>query len=284
MVFLPSVTLDDTTPGDIRPVIEASSGAKGTSRKGRHRTEQVTEALKRYILVNQLAPGSRLPTERQLATALLVGRNLVREALNSLVALGIIEKRHGSGIYVREFDPERLAEQISYGLREDTAYWRYLYEARVEIEAMIAPLAAQRISRTQLARLESLVEAMRRQSEHGEGVEDNDYAFHRILAASSANPVLERLASALLVEYFRHTASLRLDLALAGDPRTAQNHEPLLAALAARDPSASLEAMRFHFRMTPGLMETMTDRRAQSGRARVQNEKQEEQWEDTGSR
>lgn len=174
--------------------------------------------------------------------------SLVREALNSLVALGIVEKRHGSGIYVREFDAERLAEQLSYGLREDAAYWRHLYEARVELETMIAPLAAQRISVVQLARLQSLIEAMRRQTERGEGVEDNDYAFHRLLAASSANPVLDRLAGALL----------------AGDPRTIRNHEPLLVALEARDPDASVEAMRYHFRMTPGLMETTTDRRATS--------------------
>ena len=60
---------------------------------------QVAEALKRYISLNHLPAGTRLPTERELADTLLVGRNLVREALNSLVALGLVEKRQGSGIY-----------------------------------------------------------------------------------------------------------------------------------------------------------------------------------------
>lgn len=224
-------------------------------RRPGHRTEQVTEALKRFILVNQLAPGTRLPPERQLASALFVGRNLVREALNSLVALGIVEKRLGSGVYVREFDTNYLAEQISYGLREDSAYWEHLLEARVELEVMIAPLAARSINDAQLARLKDLFATMRRQAELNEGLEEADYAFHQHLVASAGNPVLERLAHAVISEYFRQTASLRLDLVLVGNPRTILNHEPLLAALELHDPGGSADAMRYHFRMIRGLME-----------------------------
>lgn len=212
-----------------------------------HRVDQITDALKRYILTNRLQPGSRLPTERQLASALVVGRNLVRESLNSLVALGIVEKRHGSGIYVREFNAEGLAEQLSYGLREGMAYWNQLFEARVELEVMLVPLAARRISSQQLAHLRELLETMRRKVEAGESLDEPDLAFHRLLIGAAGNPVLERLTCAVLAEYFRTLGALRLDLALVGDGRTVANHEPLVAAMEARDAQAAVQAMRYHF-------------------------------------
>lgn len=229
-----------------------------TAKAGR-RSDQVTEALKRYILVHRLAPGTRLPTERRLALALVVGRNAVREALNSLVALGIVEKRHGSGIYVREFNPDGLAEQLSYGLREDAAYWLHLFEARVELETAVSRLAARRITEDQLSRLRTLFESMRRQVECGQSHVQADVAFHLELLASGGNPVLERLGRAVIAEYFRYTSSLDLGTSLVGDPQTILNHEPLLAGLVARDPSASGEAMRFHFRQIRGHIEAATE-------------------------
>ena len=87
------------------------------------------------------------------------------------------------------------------------------------------------------------------------GAIQTDYEFHQHLVASAGIPVLERLARAVISEYFRQTASLRLDLVLVGNPRTILNHGPLLAALEAHDPSGSADAMRYHFRMIRGLME-----------------------------
>ncbi|MGN6757194.1 MAG: FadR/GntR family transcriptional regulator [Thermomicrobiales bacterium] len=222
--------------------------------KSGRRTGQVAEALKRYILMNHLPAGTRLPTERELADTLLVGRNLVREALNSLVALGLVEKRQGSGIYVRGFDAEHLAEQLSYGLREDAVYWRHLFEARVELEVMIAPLVARRITAAGLARLHELLDDMRRTHEQGQSQAPADFAFHQALIAYCGNPVLERIGRTVISEHFRYTASLSLGLVLTSTLDTIANHEPLLAALAARDERASTTAMRYHFRMIQALM------------------------------
>jgi GntR family transcriptional repressor for pyruvate dehydrogenase complex len=213
------------------------------------RASQVTEALKRYIVVNRLPPGTRLPPERHLAEALMAGRNAVREALHSLSVLGIVEKRHGSGIYVRAFDAGRLAEQLSYGLREDAEYWSHLLEARIATELMLVPLVARRITDDHLARLHELLDAMRQQIAREGNIGRTDVDFHLALAEMAGNPVLARLARAVIVEYFRHDSSLQLHRMLAVDPITIRNHEPLLAALAARDPEASVEAMRYHFRL-----------------------------------
>jgi GntR family transcriptional repressor for pyruvate dehydrogenase complex len=211
------------------------------------RSNQVTEALKRYILMNRLPPGARLPPERQLASTLLAGRNAVREALHSLVVLGIVEKRHGSGIYVRDFDADRLGEQLSYGLREDAEYWAHLLEARAAIEVALIPLVAQRITDDQLAELHRLYEAMGRQFETEGLCSDTDYDFHLALIGMAANPVLERMARTITQEYFRYLAQRNPADPLMFDPNTLRNHRPLLAALAARDPEASIEGMRYHY-------------------------------------
>ena len=221
----------------------------GQADPGGQRADQVVEAIKRYLLANRLPPGTRLPPpERQLAEALLTGRNAVREALHSLATLGIVEKRHGSGIYVREFDIDRLADQISYGLREGTAYWSQLLEARIETELMLIPLVARRITNEQLDQLRQQFAAMSHELTQEYYTSKSDLDFHLALVSFAANPVLERLARAIIVEYFRYTSSLRLDLVLVGNPITIGHHEPLIDALAHRDVAASLDAMRFHFR------------------------------------
>lgn len=214
------------------------------------RSSQVTDALKRYILVEQLPPGARLPPERQLATALMAGRNAVREALHSLAVLGIVEKRHGSGVYVRDFDAQRLAEQLSYRLREDAEYWSHILEARVAIELALVPLAAGRITDEQVTHLCELLEEMRQQIEREGNVGTIDLEFHLALAEAAGNPVLERTARTLISEHFRQISHLQPNHALAVDPITIQNHQPLLAALAAHDAEASVEALRYHFRMS----------------------------------
>jgi GntR family transcriptional regulator, transcriptional repressor for pyruvate dehydrogenase complex len=221
------------------------SGADG------RRADHLTEALKRYILTNRLQPGTRLPSERRLAEALLVSRNALREAMQSLAVLGIIKQRHGSGVYVCDFSPERLAEQLSYGLREDALYWRHLTDARIQLEVMMAGLAAQRITAAQLDHLRELLETMRRQVAPEQSLGRIDRTLHLELAACVANPVLERVARSVITESFRYSSALRLAHALEADPVSVSNHEPLLAALTAHDSVAAAEAMRFHFRDLP---------------------------------
>ncbi|MBI3973003.1 MAG: FadR family transcriptional regulator [Chloroflexi bacterium] len=229
---------------------------------GSRRTDRITEALKRYIVTNRLQPGTRLPSERQLAEVLMVGRNAVREAIQSLAVLGTVEQRHGSGVYVCEFNPERLAEQLSYGLREDALYWRHLLEARIDVEKMVTRRAAARITEAQLADLRQRLELMRRQVGQEHSIIRTDQALHLELAACTANPVIERLARSVVTEYFRYAASLRLGHSLVGSPVSIQNHEPLLAALAAHDPDAAAAAMDYHFRDLQSYVDEVLEQRS----------------------
>src|SRR5687768_5745704 len=232
------------------------------------RTDRIAEALKRYIVTQGLSAGSRLPPERQLAEVLMVGRNAVREAIQSLAVMGVVEQRHGSGVYVCDFNPERLAEQLSYGLREDASYWRHLLEVRVEVETTVARLAARRITDEQLAHLNDLLDTMRLQATQRQSVIRTDQTFHLTLAGCAANPVLERLAHSVEAEYFRYASALRLGFSLVGSPVSVQNHEPLLAALAKHDEKAAARGMRFHFRQPIAYAEELLQRFFFSSRRR----------------
>src|SRR5262249_37365946 len=149
-----------------------------------------------------------------------------------------------------DFDAHRLAEQLSYPLRDDAEYWAHILEARVAIELALVPLAARRITDEQLARLGALLAQMREQIEREGNVGSSDLEVRLALAEAAGNPVLERTARTLISEHFRQIPHLQPNHALAVDPITIQNHQPLLAALAARDPEASVEALRFHFRFS----------------------------------
>src|SRR6478735_947581 len=64
------------------------------------RARQVTDALAEYVQSAQLRAGDRLPAERELMAALMVGRSTIREAIRHFQALGVIETRKGSGTYL----------------------------------------------------------------------------------------------------------------------------------------------------------------------------------------
>ncbi len=69
---------------------------------------EIVKQLKQIIEKNELKPGDRLPSERELSERLNVGRSSVREALRSLELLGLIETKRGEGTYIRDFKGHQL--------------------------------------------------------------------------------------------------------------------------------------------------------------------------------
>jgi len=74
---------------------------------------EIVERLKEIIDQNNLGPGDKLPSERDLAGKLNAGRSSVREALRSLELLGLIETRRGEGTFIADVNNHRLVEILS---------------------------------------------------------------------------------------------------------------------------------------------------------------------------
>ena len=153
----------------------------------RQRYEQVADRIAADISAGRLAPGERLPSERDLARRLEVGRASVREAIAALQVAGMIETRPGSGSFVAAGAAGRTREAHDSSPSD-------LLEARALLEPAVARLAAQRGRPDDEA--EALLDEMERAAEHGDrgGWNDCDRRFHQRIAALTGNPVVVELA------------------------------------------------------------------------------------------
>lgn len=166
---------------------DRADGAAARSRlapiKPRQRYEDVADRLAADIRAGRLAPGERLPSERDLARRLAVGRASVREAIAALQVAGMIETRPGSGSFVAAGAAERARETHDSSPSD-------LLEARALLEPAVARLAAQRGGAD--AEIESLLATM--EDAAGDVWNDCDRRFHQRIAALTGNPVLADLA------------------------------------------------------------------------------------------
>ncbi len=150
------------------------------------RYEQIAERLAADIRSGLLAPGERLPSERELARALEVSRASVREALAALQLRGVVETRPGAGTFVTAEPP------LSDAPQHDASPSAVL-EARAQLEPAIARLAAARAQPD--AAVENLLTAMEAATNPDDPAaratwNASDRLFHRQLAAMTGNPVL----------------------------------------------------------------------------------------------
>jgi DNA-binding FadR family transcriptional regulator len=155
------------------------------------RYERVAERLAAEIRSGAYAPGERLPSERDLARRLEVGRASVREAIAALQVEGLIETRPGSGSFVAADAADRLPSVTT--LPHDASP-SSLLEARELLEPAVARLAAERARRD--ADAERLLAEMEAAAEVRDlaGWNDADRLFHRQIAAMTGNPVLLGIA------------------------------------------------------------------------------------------
>lgn len=204
---------------------------------------QIARGLVEYILSGDLTPGERMPSERQLAEAFGVGRSAMREALKALSLIGLVEVRQGDGTYVRRADSALLSEVIEWGLLLGEKRTMDLVEARQELEASIAGLAAMRRSEEDLAELKQLLDRMA-DATGSEPFVDADVAFHLKLAEAAGNTALRDIHSS--VQALLRTWISRVLSSSANMIPSYQEHVPIYGAVARGDAEAARQAMQAH--------------------------------------
>ncbi len=152
------------------------------------RYERIAERLVDEIRTGVLRPGERLPSERDLARRLGVGRSSVREAIAALQLQAIIQTRQGAGSFVA---PDALEVVRAAPAATADASPSAVLEARAAIEPQVARLAAARTEPDPVA--EELLAAM--EGDPGRSAWNHaDRLFHRQLAVMTGNPVLVAIA------------------------------------------------------------------------------------------
>jgi len=205
---------------------------------------EVAERLMAYFTSGDIAAGTRLPAERQLAASLGVGRSAVREALAALEILGIVIVRPGSGTYLRDGVSELLPRTLSWGLMLGEPRTRELIELRSGLEVQAGQLAAARITDESLARMRANLDSMEQNLGNLAAFVEADAAFHKEIATSSGNQVLQELLQSI-----RSLLRIWVDRALTDEGHAAAalaEHRAIFTALEKRDAAAVTEAMASH--------------------------------------
>jgi DNA-binding FadR family transcriptional regulator len=203
--------------------------------------DQVIEQLRDQITSGAWPIGGRIPTEAELAGLTGTSRNTIREAVQSLVHTGLLERRQGSGTYV--LAASELAGAVSR--RVAGAHRSHVLEVRRTLEVGAARLAALHRTDDDVANMRILLEQRNAAAltEDVDRVVAMDVALHRAIAQAAHNPVLTDLYLNFLTVLHEN---VRNNLVAQGGLQSEQEHVGLVEAIAAQDADrAAAEAACF---------------------------------------
>jgi len=210
------------------------------------RSEQIRLQIEQAIRSGSFAPGTRLPSERELVDAFGVSRVSVREAIRSLEAVGLINVQHGRGAFVTD---------RRSGVGQPMARWLQLHEGEVlelhrvrgALDELAAQSAAELQDREGIAKIGAAHQALREAV--GADVPTAelmllDIDFHVAIAEASGN----RLLYDLLYDLHTYLAESRKFVLATPDrpPQSVREHGKIVDAIGAGDPAAARAAMRRH--------------------------------------
>jgi GntR family transcriptional repressor for pyruvate dehydrogenase complex len=208
-------------------------------------TDRALSRIMEMISGGELVPGQRLPVEKDLSSTLGMSRNSLREAIRALTVLGVLEARHGAGVYVTQLRPADLLESL--GVVAEVSQGSTLVDlvrVRKILEPAAAAVASARINEVALAQLRDLMRTMARVQTAEEFV-SLDQEFHRIITEAAGNPVL----SGILAGLSSRTLRIRIWRGRHEEgaiSRTLAEHDNIYQALEARHPEDARTAAAVH--------------------------------------
>ncbi|WP_194892981.1 FadR/GntR family transcriptional regulator [Catenulispora pinisilvae] len=225
--------------------------------------EVAAERILEYIVREQLAPGSRLPTEKDLADALGLSRTVVREAVKVLSAVGRLSVQKGRGMFVAEPRDGLFQDAFAQFLPADLRQVDELLEFRHQVETTAAGLAAQRATPTQVKAIRQAA-AMTAQAAQDGVLRDfitADNAFHDCVGKASANMFFSGAVNAI-----RRVQQQVATIGLADNPAgsldvAAEQHTAIAEAIAGGEDRLAERLMAEHIDQTARQFQTAIQRR-----------------------
>lgn len=214
--------------------------------KQRRLFESVAEHLEQMIQDGEFSESERLPSERELMRHFGVGRPSVREALQHLRKLGLVEIRSGERARVTRPTPQFVIEALASPARRlisEPGGIQNFQNARIFFEVGLARNAALNATPEDLETLAEALEANRLSIGNLKNFERTDVGFHYVLAVIARNPIFTAIHAALaewLLEQRRTT------LAAGEDVAAFEAHRAIYAAVASGDPDRAEQTMRDH--------------------------------------
>jgi GntR family transcriptional repressor for pyruvate dehydrogenase complex len=217
-------------------------------------TLRVADAIKAYIVSENLSPGARLPSERNLSELLAVSRNVVREGLSILVAEGVIVKKPGKGIFLREMAKASVAHVGREILAQERERYDAIREARAAVELGAIGLIVRRITDQDLEQLAQTVRDLERKAAAGEPFFKEDMQFHLVLLQSARNdfllqwsPMVEEVMRVWVYPKDSMASAIKPRMSREDGARVAAEHRAILEAIRQRDVEAARTLLMKHF-------------------------------------
>ncbi|WP_113703076.1 FadR/GntR family transcriptional regulator [Nonomuraea lactucae] len=213
------------------------------------RAVEAQEGVKDLILRRGLVAGDPLPTESDLMEELGISRNSVREALKALQAVGIVDIRHGFGMFVGRMSLAGLVDELAFHSRitllDDRNHLAHLTEIR---EILESGLVQRLIDLGPDAGLDPVADVMTRmeaEAEVGQVSPETDRLFHDLLYRPLGNPLVGQLLGAFWDVY--HQLRDQLGAPDESPEDVARRHRDIYAAVTAGDRAAAADAVIAHF-------------------------------------
>lgn len=207
--------------------------------------EEIFEAFKQKLIIGELLPGDKLPSETQLIEQLGVGRTALREAMKMLSALGVVDVRQGDGSYIVDepfsasLNPLVFALLLEVGMNQD------LLELRTLLEVGYCQLAAEKATPEDISRIENAAEKFEKLINSPEKdielLTKADLEFHYKIMDATKNPLVIRISRTVEEIFF---SSIRNTISkIEGQQWGVEGHRNILEAIKNNNPSRIKETV-----------------------------------------
>ena len=209
--------------------------------------DQVFEQLRDQIVSKAWPAGSKIPSENTLAQKLGVSRVSIREALQMLTSLGLLQTRQGGGTFVRAYSAEVFLNPLFPMLALDRIGLLDVLEYRRIVEKGTVALVVENAGDAEIAALEKAYTKMIQHTEDAHAFARADLEFHLALAKATGNPVIAKVTD-IIKSIF--SASMDDIVHALGTRDGIIYHGKIIAAIKARDRALAEQLMEEHVLQT----------------------------------
>lgn len=206
--------------------------------------DEVIDRLVALIVHENLKPGDKLPTERELMSRLEIGRSSLREAIKTLSAVGALEARRGSGIFVGNGDVSVFAKPLAWSLFLGGCSVGEVIEARSVIETAMAGWAAERRLDVDISAIEVLLGKLEVSRNEKNAYIQLDLQFHLAVARAAQNKILFQVLN-IFQNLLRAWMETTYD-ETHGSKDSVVAHRQLFEAIRAKDAGTARRIMQEH--------------------------------------
>jgi len=174
--------------------------------------EDVIEQIIESVEIGDIAPGEKLPSERNLSEQLSISRSVIREALSILQTGNIIEVKPGIGAFLKQDDKETLLKNMKTVFTRNEIDIIQLLEVRQSLEAQAAYLAAKRATKSDLEDIHSALVWLEQAVENKNIGADEDLSFHLAIGRASHNAMIVDLLNLISDRFLEALKETRTEL------------------------------------------------------------------------